>query len=569
MTTSELKSQVDAYKAEYQDALSNYKSSLSEYQNAITSQLPDMASLVTGFSGALSALPLDPTKYATANIQDVLKQQMESSRSIREGIREQQAKMAETVAQMDISAAQEYAKQVTDNVPTEFATGFTRPTLTPVTADSVTALASPNFEIGGMGGLFASTLTAGLMGEGMLDGMSSLDGLGGLEGFSLSGDALSSFSVMDVQGFMDGGSELPWGAIAGVALTAGSMAGVVPEPAGSIGTSLAVSGLTGMVGSQVSGLDLTGSPVAGAVASSLVGSQLGAGSAYSILGSTAMSSMFTDAAGGTFEGVASQVMGNVAASADPDSGGFFSTITDSISSFAKNISGDKLKSIGGINFEDLTSLVDGTLVDAAKNAVLEGDVSGFDNIVENFSKNKGIFSTDLIDLAENVINNPADISNYTGILSDMDFDLGSILTLGGSKASDAASSLADSVLVDNGILTKEQLTSVNSKINNALDSKTFSRMTSVGKRLLRDNIGYDQFKQLDAVSDLTSMAMPQSKKTSGYNSTSTNNNKLVRSAERLLNDGRTFSMGSNYKYSRWRVDSDITSALSDARYILR
>ena len=110
--------------------------------------------------------------------------------------------------------------------------------------------------------------------------------------------------------------------------------------------------------------------------------------------------------------------------------------------------------------------------------------------------------------------------------------------------------------------------SVTTKMNNALDSRMFSRMTTVGKRLLRQNIGDEQYRQFDAVSGLADMAMPQSKRTTAYSSASTNNNKLVRSAERLFNDGRTFQVSKDYPYSKWKLDSDITKTLSDARYIL-
>ena len=545
--------------------------------------LTDLSSISPlDLSGLFKVAPYNPMDTLTESSNNMLAQ-LQAATTVRNQLDSVRGTIALNIANMDLSAMKNYATDAMSHSQDMFVTGFTAPALTSITPDAVTNPLASDLLGGLTGELTGSSLTDGLFNEGkdLLGGdLSSL--AGGAENFLDSGlgDLAVAGAGMYVSA-MTGGAVPPTIASAVVGTAADAGLGVIQGETpslSSMGSSLlgdTISGYTGGllggsgVSSMVSGALSGSSGLTSTLASSINGMQLGSNSMTSILGETTSSSIFGDITGGTFEGITDNVLdnvGNAVVGAVSDNGSFdLSNITNAATSFAKSVGGDVIESVGGINLSNTDSLVDGIIskgLDVAKDA---GDAFSFGKLLDNFSKDKGIFSSDVIDLAENMINNPYNLSNYTDLVDDLGIDIGGILSSGASYGCDAVkatvSSVAEALGVDPTIVNN-----VSNLMNKAVDSKLFNKLTNVGDRVAKEMLDYDTYRQLDALRDVGDIVFSKKGSSNSYNSGRRSYRKLSKAAERIFNNGKSFG---NRTGTKWRFDSDITNAIDEARWILR
>ena len=545
---------------------------------------------------------IDPTstmglfKIAPFNPMDLVKQssnnmmsQLLASGNVRGQLGSLQSRISLDVANMDLSAMQNYATDMLAHGQDMFVTGFTAPALQQIMPDALSNPLSSDL-IGGLTGeLNVSSLTQGLMGEGS-NSLSSMLG-GGLGDLAVAGAGMYISSITGgaippsiastvvgtagdaTLGIIQG--ETPsLNPLAGDFLgnaTSGLLGGSLPGTSGSLpGTLGNVSGyltsaltggsstVTNALSSPTGGGDLTST-----IASAINGSSLGSGSLTNILGDVTSGSLFSDVTGGTFEGMMDTVMDEVGnAVVKSTAGGSFNmdSLTNAASSLVNSVSGDVLGSVGGINLSDPSSIVDGLISKGIDAATSIGDSFSFSNLVSNFTGDKGIFSSDVISLAENMINNPYNLRNYTEILDTVGVDLGGILQTGASYGNSAVKAIADSVLGE------ETSNYVNGLLNDATDSKMFNKLTNLGDQVLYNVLDDDTYRQLDALKSVGELAMGGTSGTSSHNSGSRNNRSLVRAAEKIFNNGKAFGSGSERDFN---FSSDITRAVNKARWLMK
>lgn len=520
----------------------------------------------TDISGLFNIQPFNPQDLVTQNSNNMMSQ-LQASSSTRKQLDSVRNSVSLDVANADLAAMKSYATNLQSHGQDMFVTGFTAPSLTTITPDTVTNPLSSDLLGGLTGELSVTSLTEGLMNEGT--DLFSGDLAGTAENFLDSGlgDLAVSGAGMYVSA-LTGGAVPPSIASAVIGTTADVGLGVIQGESpslSSIGGEFANNVLGEALGSSsIAGALTGGSGITSTLASSINGVSLGSNSMTSFLGETTSSSIFGDITGGTFEGITDKItssVGESVVSAASDNSSFsFDTITDAASSFTKSFAGDVIGSVGGINLTDTSSLVDGIVtkgLDVAKDA---GDVSTFSNLLDNFSKDKGIFSADVIDLAENVIDNPYNLRNYTELIGDVGVDLGSVISTGASYGSDAIRKAAKVVGFDSEVVDR-----ASGLLDSALDSKLFNKLTSVGDRIAREVLDYETYRQLDALQDLGDI-VSSSGKSGSYNRANRNNRKVVRAMERIFNNGRSFG---NKRGTSFRFDTDITRAIDRARWVLR
>lgn len=526
--------------------------------------LTDLSSIdPTNVAGLFDIAPFNPTDLVQQNSNNMMAQ-LQASNNVRNQLSTIKGQISQDVANADLSAMKSYATSAMSHGQDMFVTGFTAPALTQITPDTVTNPLSSDLLGGLTGELSVNSLSEGLMGEGTGDLSGMLEG--GL------GDLAVAGAGMYISG-ITGGAIPPSIASAVVGTAADVGVGIIQGETPtleSVGGSLASNVLGGATGSLIPGgssaisgvLGSTTGNITSTIATSINGTSLGSGSLTSILGDTTSSSLFADVTGGTFEGVVDNVLGDVGKSVvNSTSNGSFSldNITNAASSLSKSVSGDIVESVGGINLSNTDSLMDGIIskgIDAAKKV---GDVFSVSNLVDSFTGDKGLFSTDIIDMAENIISNPYNINNYTELVADMGIDFGDILASGASYGNSAVKAIADSVL---GPETSDY---VNGLLNKAVDSKMFNKLTNLGDQIAYNVLDSETYKQLDALRDIGEIAMGGGN-TSRYNSGYRNNRNLARAAEKIFNNGKDF--GSDTARS-FRFDSDITRAVKKARWLLK
>lgn len=533
-------------------------------------------------SGLFKIAPFNPMDMITESSNNMM-MQLQAATNVRSLLDNVRGTVALNIANMDLSAMQNYATDMLSHSQDMFVTGFTAPALTAIVPDAVTNPLSSDLLGGLTGELTGSSLTSGLFNEGkdLLGGdLSSI--AGDAESFLNSG--LGSLAVSGAGMYvsaMTGGVIPPTIASSVVGTAANAGLGIIQGETpslSSIGSDLAGSVVSGYTGGLLGGAGATSTitgvlsgnvGITSTLASSINGMQLGSNSMTSILGETASSSIFSDITGGTFEGIASQVVDKVGNSvvdlASGNSSFDFSTITSAANSFAKSYGGDIIEQVGGVNLSDTGSLVDGIItkgLDAAKSI---GDVSTFSKLLDNFSGSKSLFTTDIIDLAENVINNPYNLSNYTDLINDLGINVGDILSTGASYGCDAVrstvSSVAESLGVDPSIVGN-----VSNLMNKAVDSKLFNKLTNVGDRIAKEVLDDETYRQLDALRDIGDITFSTKGSSKAYNSGRSTYRKLSRATEQIFNNGKSFG---NNTGTKWRFDSDITKAIDEARWILR
>lgn len=526
--------------------------------------LTDLSSInPTSVTGLFNIAPFNPMDMVQQSSNNMMAQ-LQASTNVRNQLNSIKGQISQNVANMDLAAMKSYATDALSHGQDMFVTGFTAPTLTQITPDTVTNPLSSDLLGGLTGELDTASLTEGLLGE----GTSALSGAleGGL------GDLAVAGAGMYISG-MTGGVIPPSVASAVVGTAADAGMGIIQGETpslGSVGSSLASGVLGGAGGSLIPGGSTSITSALGSIdgnltstiASSINGSVLGSGSLNSILGDTTSSSLFADVTGGTFEGVVDNVLGDVGkAVVDSTSTGSFSldNISSAASSLAKSVSGDVVESVGGINLSNTDSLMGGIIskgIDAAKKV---GDVFSVSNLVDSFTGDKGLFSIDIIDMAENIISNPYNISNYTELVADTGIDFGGILASGASYGNSAVKAIADSVL---GPETSDY---VNGLLNKAVNSKMFNKLTNLGDQIAYNVLDYDTYKQLDALRDVGEIAMGGGN-TFRYNRGYRNNRNLARAAEKIFNNGRRFGSSTSRSF---RFDSDITRAINKAKWLLK
>lgn len=544
---------------------------------------------------------IDPTstmglfKIAPFNPMDLVKQssnnmmsQLLASGNVRGQLGSLQSRISLDVANTDLSAMQSYATDMLAHGQDMFVTGFTAPALQQIMPDALSNPLSSDLLGGSTGELNVSSLTQGLMGEGTNDLSGMLEG--GLGDLTVAGAGMyiSSITGGDIPpsiastvvgtagdatlGIIQG--ETPsLNPLAGDFLgnaTSGSLGGSLPGISGSLsGTFGNVNGyltsaLTGGSSTVTNALSSsTGGDLTSTIAFAINGSSLGSGSLTNILGDVTSGSLFSDVTGGTFEGMMDTVMDEVGnAVVKSTAGGSFNmdSLTNAASSLVNSVSGDVLGSVGGINLSDPSSIVDGLISKGIDAATSIGDSFSFSNLVSNFTGDKGIFSSDVISLAENMINNPYNLRNYTEIIDTVGVDLGGILQTGASYGNSAVKAIADSVLGE------ETSNYVNGLLNDATDSKMFNKLTNLGDQVLSNVLGDDTYRQLDALRSVGELAMGGTSGTSSHNSGSRNNRRLVRAAEKIFNNGKAFGSGSERDFN---FSSDITRAVNKARWLMK
>ena len=545
--------------------------------------LTDLSSISPlDLSGLFKVAPYNPMDTLTESSNNMMAQ-LQAATTVRNQLDNVRGTIALNIANMDLSAMKNYATDAMSHSQDMFVTGFTAPALTSITPDAVTNPMASDLLGGLTGELTGSSLTDGLFNEGkdLLGGdLSSL--AGSAENFLDSGlgDLAVAGAGMYISA-MTGGAIPPTIASAVVGTAADAGLGVIQGETpslSSMGSSLlgdTISGYTGGllggsgVSSMVTGALSGSSGLTSTLASSINGMQLGSNSMTSILGETTSSSIFSDITGGTFEGITDNVLDNVGSAvvdAVSDNGSFdISNITSAATSFAKSVGGDVLESVGGINLSDTGSLVDGIITKGLDVAKSEGDVSTFGKLLDNFTKDKGIFSSDIIDMAENVINNPYNLNNYTDLIDDLGINVGDVLSKGASYGCEAVKStvgdVAEALGVDRSIVDN-----VSDMLNKATDSKLFNKLTNVGDRIAREVLDDETYRQLDALRDVGEVVFSKNGSSNSYNSGRSSYRKLSRAAEQIFNNGKSFG---NNTGTRWRFDSDITRAIDEARWILR
>lgn len=572
-------------------------------------------------SGLFKIAPFNPMDIINESANNMMSQ-LQAATNVRGLLDTVRGGIALDIANLDLSAMQSYATDMMSHAQDMFVTGFTAPALTSIMPSAVTNPLSSDLLGGLTGELTANSLTQGLFNEGkdllggglasalggsglssLTGGLSSAMG-GGLSSLTSGASGLLSGDLSSLASGAEGllNSGLGDLAVSGAGMYISAMTGGVVPPtiASSVVGTVADTGLGIIQGETPSlssiGSDLVGNVVSGytggllggsgatslitgalsgssgltsTLASSINGMQLGSNSMTSILGETTASSIFSDITGGTFEGITDKVLDSVGGSvvdAISNNGSFdLSNITSAATSFAKSVGGDVLESVGGINLSDTSSLVDGIItkgLDVAKNA---GDVSTFGKLLDNFSKDKGIFSSDIISMAENVINNPYNLSNYTDLIDDLGIDVGGILSKGASYGCEAVKStvgdVAEALGVDRSIVDN-----VSKLMNEATDSKLFNKLTNVGDRIAKEVLDDETYRQLDALKDVGEVVFSKNGSSNSYNSGRSSYRKLSRAAEQIFNNGKSFGDNTGTK---WRFDSDITKAIDEARWVLR
>lgn len=533
-------------------------------------------------SGLFKIAPFNPMDTLTESSNNMMSQ-LQAATSVRNQLDSIRGTIALNIANMDLSAMQSYATDALSHSQDMFVTGFTAPALTAIVPEAVTNPLSSDLLGGLTGELTGSALTSGLFNEGkdLLSGdLSSL--ASGAEGLLDSG--LGNIAVAGAGMYvsaMTGGVVPPTIASAVVGTVADAGLGVIQGETpslSSIGSDLAgnvVSGYTGgLLGgsgasSLISGALGGSSGLTSTLASSINGMQLGSNSMTSILGETTASSIFGDITGGTFEGITDKVLNSVGSSVVDtisNNGSFdISNITSVATSFTKSVGGDVLESVGGINLSDTGSLVDGIITKGLDVAKSSGDVSTFGKLLDNFSKDKGIFSSDIIDMAENVINNPYNLSNYTDLIDDLGIKVGDVLSKGASYGCKAVRSTIGDVAEALGV-NQSIVVNVSKLMSEATDSKLFNKLTNVGDRIARKVLDDETYRQLDALKDVGEVVFSKNGSSNSYNSGRSSYRKLSRAAEQIFNNGKSFG---NNTGTQWRFDSDITKAIDEARRILR
>lgn len=551
--------------------------------------LTDISSIdPTSIMGLFKIAPFNPTDLVKQSSNNMMSQLLAAG-NIRGQLGSLQSLISLDVANMDLSAMQSYATDMLAHGQDMFVTGFTAPALQQIMPDALSNPLSSDLLGGLTGELNVSSLTQGLVGEGtsVLSGMLE----GGLGDLAVSGAGMYLSSMTGgivppsiassvvgtagdaalgiVQGETPSLSSLGGGLLGNATsgLLGGSLSGISSSISGALGnvngslTSALTGGsstVTNALSSLTGGGDLTST-----IASAINGSSLGSGSLTNILGDVTSGSLFSDITGGTFEGMMDTVMGEVGnAVVKATAGGSFSmnSLTNAASSLVNSVSGDVLGSVGGINLSDTSSIVDGLISKGIDAATSIGDSFSFSNLVSNFTGDKGIFSSDMISLAENMINNPYNLRNYTEILDTVGVDLGWILQTGASYGNSAVKAISDSVL------DEETSNYVNGLLNDAMDSKMFNKLTNLGDQVLSNVLGDDTYRQLDALKSVGEIAMGGTSGTSSHNSGSKNNKDLMRAAEKIFNNGKAFGYGSERDFN---FSSDITRAVNKARWLMK
>lgn len=533
-------------------------------------------------SGLFKVAPFNPMDALNESSNNMMSQ-LQAASSVRSKLDNIRGSVALNIANMDLSAMRNYATDTLSHSQDMFVTGFTAPALTAITPNTVTNPLSSDLLGGLTGELTSSSLTSGLFNEGkdLLSGdFSSL--AGSAEGFLDSG--LGNLAVAGAGMYISsitGGAIPPAIASAVVSTTADVGLGVIQGETptiSSIGNDLTSNVVSGYAGSVFGGIGSSNlisgvldgkSGVTSTLASSINGMQLGSNSMTSILGETTVSSIFGDITGGTFEGITDKVLDNVGSSvvsAVSNNGSFdVGSVTNAATSFSKSVGGDVLGKVGGVNLSDTGSLVDGIIVKGMDAAKSIGDVSTYNKLLDNFSKDKGIFSSDVIDMAENMINNPYNLSNYTDIINDLGIDVGDVLSKGASYGCKAVKSTIGDVAEALGV-DRSVVDNVSDMLNKATDSKLFNKLTNVGDRIARKVLDDEIYRQLDALKDVGEVAFSKNGSSNSYNSGRSSYRRLSRAAEQIFNNGKSFG---NNTGTQWRFDSDITKAIDEARRILR
>ena len=464
--------------------------------------LTDISS-IPGFKGIIDAQPFDPSSLAAASVANIdsVRTAADVTRSIVESYKQQTTK---AVAAADTAVSKGYSATVLTSRPDTYVTAFTPPAYTPVTPATINSnskLSMINDKV------LASQVTESLIGE----------------------DKSPKFGPLK--------DSVAQGATLSTAMQANN--GLPTDVSAMFFSDTATSLASNVLREKLL------APVGGEAA----------------LSKAAVDAVASDDTGTMVEGLlesTTKKLGEYIPAGAKDK------LTSAFDAVKQDLGG-AIDKVGGINLDSPTSFFDSIDVGKMADAVISGDVGEASAILGDFSKNKGIFSDSVIDLACNVANNPADISNYVDILDELDINMDAVLKSGASFGEGAVKSFGNTVLVDSGIISQEQLNGLTTKLSTALNSDRFKKLCNVGDKLARRILPSDTFTKLSASTDLASSVGSNTGMLRAFSSNGKiSNRSLLYSTERLTGSLR----GSSYS-NRFAMNSDLSSAISDARYILK
>lgn len=424
-----------------------------------------------------------------------------------------------------------------------FVTGFTKPSIIEQTSTQI----MPSLSIG-------SISVDSITGE-----VSALAGAGDiLSGTGLSTDMLSGAGIPTD---MLGGAGLPTDMLSGGGIPTGIPDNLTVE---GLGGSLQDTAMGVLENEQIRDLaiDAAGYYVCGltggVVPPSVCSAVIEGGVTYLETGELDTGAIVKDAVlgeigGGAFEGITDQYFDMAADQllSDPNLSGDF---LDNPSSFLEDtvghvtdFAGDVNGPIGGINTItdsanglDTSALTSGVATNIVEKATEAGDPSIFSKAMDYVSGNPEKFTDQVITLGSKMMQNPANMNTYVDLVGKSGINVNDYLTAGSDFGCSAVTDLAHSSLVGSGLMTDEQFSGMTTKLSDAVASDKFTKLTNMGDKIAREYMPRDDYKQMTAITDMTKLVT-----TGGVQNPVSANKQLIRSAERVFNNGKSFN-----EYSR-------------------
>lgn len=225
---------------------------------------------------------------------------------------------------------------------------------------------------------------------------------------------------------------------------------------------------------------------------------------------------------------------------DPDS--FFDGITDRVGDFAgdfdevDNLGLPTDELIGGVNVANKDALKSGIAAKVTEKAAEAGNPSMFDKAIGYVKGDPAKFSDQVIDLGSNMMQNPANLNTYTDLLGKTGVNFGEYLQSGTGFGCDAMKNVSQKALVGSGMMTDESYGAMTDKLSKAMASDKFKKITNMGNNLAREQLPYEDYKQMSAITDLGKLAT-----TGNVSDPSWANRSVMRSAENVFNNGTSFN----------------------------
>ena len=226
---------------------------------------------------------------------------------------------------------------------------------------------------------------------------------------------------------------------------------------------------------------------------------------------------------------------------------FLDDVAEHVEGFAGDIppvdpvSGEQRdKLIGGVNVTNKEALKSGVAAKVTEKAAKAGDPSIFDKAVSKVQGDPKKFSGEVINLGSNMMQNPANLNTYTGLVSKAGVNFGEYLQSGTGFGCDAMKNVSKKAMVGSGLMTEESYGDMSDKLGKAVDSKKFKKITNMGQSIARSNMPAAEYKQMNAITDMSKLAT-----TANVKNPSSANNAVMRSAANVFNNGKSFNSYTN------------------------